>query len=204
VSLAFDLKAFRPEIGTDTLVSFAPCVYDPSEKKQLIRYALQHCLDEMQARWDAVSKAAEQFKGSGSATDKEALVREFREENADAMDFVKPVKVAVARTSANLLLMAALLKNSSFREEQEWRLVLPVFADKETLQNPRRFRAGKTTLIPYLAHPFAADSIAPLPLVDLILGPGSDANSVLAAQTFLRSEGIDLIPRESAVPYRSL
>jgi hypothetical protein len=45
VSLAFDLRSFRPPAGNETLVSFAPCVYGPRKKKELIMYALRHlCL----------------------------------------------------------------------------------------------------------------------------------------------------------------
>jgi hypothetical protein len=65
----------------------------------------------------------------------------------------------------------------------------------------RRFRVEKTTLIPYIAHPFSA--AGPVPLVDIILGPGSDENSVLAAHRFLKSQGLNLSPRLSKVPYRA-
>jgi hypothetical protein len=69
------------------------------------------------------------------------------------------------------------------------------------MSNPPRFRIEKTTLIPYIAHPFPA--AGPLPLVDIILGPGSDENSVFAAQRFLKSQGLNLKPRLSKVPYRA-
>ncbi len=36
----------------------------------------------------------------------------------------------------------------------------------------------------------------------MILGPGSDENFVSAAKSFLESEGIKLMPRQSDVPYR--
>ena len=85
--------------------------------------------------------------------------------------------------------------------KNEWRLVLPILLDQTTpLKNPPKFRVGKTTLIPYIAHPFAA---ATLPIVDVILGPGSDENSIFAAQRFLKSHDINLTPRLSKVPYRS-
>jgi len=49
VSLAFDLKAIRPPSGSDTLVSFAPCVYDPVKKVELLSYALHHFTEEVSA-----------------------------------------------------------------------------------------------------------------------------------------------------------
>ena len=69
-----------------------------------------------------------------------------------------------------------------------------------------RFRVEKTTLVPYVAHPFSWDDTVAaesLPLVDIILGPGSDENSVFAAQKFLNSQGLRLKPRLSKVPYRA-
>lgn len=81
---------------------------------------------------------------------------------------------AVAQTRANYLRVAALSKNPSFEEEKEWRFVLPMFGEPaRPLENPPQFRAGKTTLIPYVAHPTSK-----FPLVDVILGPGSDENSL--------------------------
>src|SRR5215813_13501194 len=94
---------------------------------------------------------------------------------------VSCLDLAIAR-----LQITALLKNSSFQEENEWRLVLPRLMDSPTpMKNPPQFRIGRTTL-PYLAHPL------PLALVDIILGPGSDENSVFAAQRFLNVQGFDL------------
>lgn len=74
----------------------------------------------------------------------------------------------------------------------------------QTLQNPRLFRVGTTSLIPYVAFPFAVDPLAALPLEDVILGPGSDENSASAAQSFLGSLGINVLPRHSRVPYRPM
>jgi hypothetical protein len=83
-----------------------------------------------------------------------------------------------------------------------WRLVLPVRAGKK-LQNPPRFREGNTTLIPYVAYPFPI-AAGVLPLVDVILGPGSHPSAPQAAFAFLTSEGIMVLPRESKVPYRPM
>jgi hypothetical protein len=96
--------------------------------------------------------------------------------------------------------MAALLKNSAFAEENEWRLVLPTLSRTPPMRNPPQFRVAKTTLIPYIAHPISS---APFPLVDVILGPGSDENALFAAQTFLKSQGLEIAPRLSKVPYRA-
>src|SRR5262245_18671052 len=52
--------------------------------------------------------------------------------------------VAVVLTRIHYLQVGALSKNSSFAEEKEWRLVLPMFGDPQTPpENPPQFRAGK-------------------------------------------------------------
>lgn len=133
--------------------------------------------------------------------DKEEVVKEFLAANPDKMASFEELANAVTNTRVDCLRIAALLKNSSFEEENEWRLVLPMLIDPATPpKNPPRFRAGKTTSIPYIAHPFSAN--AGLPLVDIILGPGSDENSVFAAERFLKLAGLSLMPRLSKVPYR--
>jgi len=120
-------------------------------------------------------------------------------------DLRSPIKDAMIRVEAGILRIVAFLKNSSFYEEREWRLVFPVLSERDLPPNTRCFRVANTTLIPYIAYPFSTDPDAPLPLVDVILGPDSHVNSVLAAQSFLGSKGIKhLIPRQSAVPFQSL
>ncbi len=129
-------------------------------------------------------------------------MKEFLNANPSQKAPAEKFLAAVTKTRVDCLRIAALLKNSSFQEENEWRLVLPTLLDRTTpMNNPPRFRVGKTTLIPYIAHPFSAN--APLPIVDIILGPASDENSVFAAQRFLKSEGLNLTPRLSKVPYRA-
>jgi hypothetical protein len=61
----------------------------------------------------------------------------------------------------------------------------------------RQFRCGNTTLIPYIAYPFSADT-----LVDVMLGPGSDAKAIQAAEAFLKSQKISVPPRVSKIPFR--
>jgi hypothetical protein len=185
VSLGFDLKNLRPSPGKDTFVQLAPCVYDLKQKKELVLHALHHTIDALQGYWE--NRLAEGM--SPSSTMVEDVKKIFVDSNLNV--------------SADMLRIAALMKHSSFREEGEWRLVLPVHTSKEdNLENPIRFRAGATTLIPYLDAPFSFELSDSFPLVDVILGPGSDANSLDAVRLFLRTRKIDLTPRVSQVPYR--
>jgi hypothetical protein len=203
VSLAFDLKTFRPPADVGTLVSFAPCVYDPSEKEELVLHALHHFKEEVHGYRERAFKAACDLNPENlTSINKELVVKEFLEANPNKKEGSERFQAAVVKTRIDCLRIAALLKHSSFEEESEWRLVLPTLMDQPTpMSNPPRFRVEKTTLIPYIAHPFSATG--PLPLVDIILGPGSDENSAFAAQRFLKSQGLNLKPRLSKVPYRA-
>jgi hypothetical protein len=114
VSLAFNLKGFRPPSGTDTFVSFAPCIYDLSAQKEFIRQALNHFMQQIQDYWDGAFTAASQIKGSFST--KEAVIKEITEKNLKAPDFDKRLQAALMKTSADLLRITALLKNPSFHQ----------------------------------------------------------------------------------------
>ena len=202
ISLAFDASAFRLQSRSDTLVWFAPCVYDASKQRELIRSALRHFTDALRGEALALK---DQVKGFPSSPDTEslriaALKSFFEEQNAE--NFSSRLSTALRRTALDLLRLAALLKDPSFREENEWRLVLPASTIQEHRQNLTCFRPGETTLIPYIEHPFPLTTDSALPLADVILGPGSYVNSVSATQSFLQSQGILLKPRQSKVPYR--
>jgi Protein of unknown function (DUF2971) len=201
-SLGLDLRLFRPAHYQKHPITFAPCVYDKNKQKELLRHVLyrflttsdrhlDHALGEYRSdvglvgpNWPNMTEVAEKQDAS---IRRSGLLREQLRSNAK--DLVQA-----------LLRLAALLKDPSFAEEREWRLIVPVWNTAST--RPRCLvRAGTTTLIPYLEVPIPGDEI---PLRDLILGPGSEASIAnQAARSFLACEGIDLFPRESRVPFRS-
>lgn len=204
VSLAFDLRTVRPPTGSGSLVSFAPCVYRPSDKRDLVLHALNHFMEEVTGtRVKAFEAACELTPALRTAANKEQVVREYFDAYPDQRPLAENFQAAAAKTFVDCMRIVGLLKDSSFEEENEWRLVLPMLLDHgATAKNPPQFRVGRTTLIPYVAHPFSPTG--PLPLVDIILGPGSDDNSIFAAERFLKSHGLNLAPRLSKVPYRVL
>jgi hypothetical protein len=203
VSLAFELSSFRPPPKIETAVSFAPCVYDAEVKNQLVMDALHHFRDEVGGYRQRVYKdALKRNPEKGALANKEKVVLDYLEANPSEKDPSSKLNAAVTKTGYDFLRISSLLKHSSFKEENEWRLVLPTLIDDtKTANNPPQFRVGRTSLVPYIAYAFKS---VPLPLVDVILGPGSDENSLFAAQRFLTSQGIGLKPRLSSVPYRAL
>ncbi len=201
VSLGLNLAELRPPADVDTLVCFAPCVYDLSGKKALVQFALDHFMKEAQQYWDATREAFLKDSGLSSLTNPAGIMEAVRKLPATA-EFNKKVAIAAAKMRADLLRIAALAKDQAFCEEREWRLVLPLAAEHQKLRNPPKYRAGGTTLVPYISHPFSPNAQAPTPLVDVILGPGSDPSATQAVRSFLRSERVMAPIRESKVPYR--
>ena len=160
VSLAFDLFVPRIEVRVNGFGLLAPCVYDLKTKKECLSHALDHYKEKSEQIWKEGPDACNPVSAE-----------EIRK------------RLAMVKTGVELLQVTALLKNESFFEEKEWRLIIPVFAGREEPQ--RQFRCGNTTLIPYIAYPFSADT-----LVDVMLGPGSDAKAIQAAEAFLKSTNI--------------
>ena len=183
---------------------FAPCIYTELEKSELISAALHNFKEEVVGYHTRIFEAACKIEPDKAALDKDAVVKEYLKKNPTAKAPQKDLEDAVTRTRVDCLRTSALLKSSAFVEECEWRLVLPVPLDKppSSMSNPPQFRVGRNTLIPFIAHPIDKHSNSHVPLVDVILGPGSDENSLFAAERFLKSQGLDVIPRLSKVPYR--
>jgi hypothetical protein len=177
VCIGFDLESFRPPKNLGILASFAPCVYDTALQRELVVSTLQPFRNEIEGNLDKIH---------GSGLDAGAPASQFYQ--------------AATRLFVALWTIAALSKDPSFREEAEWRLVLPLQPDRQPPpDNPPKFRIRTTTLIPYIAHPNPPRK--PLPIVDVILGPGSHEHSVAAVEAFLKSNGINVTPRQSTVPY---
>jgi hypothetical protein len=94
--------------------------------------------------------------------------------------------------------VAPLLKDHSFFEEQEWRLVGLATSFEHS---PVRFRDGRSMLIPYQRHPFSAR----LPIEELVIGPTPHRELARdAAEAILLSNGLPSTKvRSSSIPYRT-
>jgi hypothetical protein len=180
---------------------FAPCVYEESKKKELISFALHHGVEGLTAIYNELPKVRLRSHKEPSTYDFSGTLKEIQDKVKDPTRMRRLVD-AVLRTFLDLFQIVALLKNRSFEEEREWRLLISGAAEDETLQYPRQFRIGTTTLVPYVAYPLTTEPDTPIPLCDVLLGPGSDENSAVAARGLLETQGVKALPRMSSVPYR--
>lgn len=204
-SIGLDLRKIRPDPKIGSLAAFAPCVYDDNKKKELISGTIKNFVDILSELWKlttdkdklaAMLEKVQEEHGGISAIEAGNIVKATVQVEID-----KGLKEGAAELARDLLTLCALLKHSAFSEEQEWRLVLPMNANNTPKFGKRRFRAATSTLIPYMEFNLAESD--EMPLTDLILGPGSDAESAVdAAQSFLISEGFSATPRPSKAPFR--
>lgn len=103
---------------------------------------------------------------------------------------------------ADLLKIAALIKHSGFAEEREWRAV------SESRSNyvggtPISYRAGKTSLVPYLIAPLPRSADNLLSMQMAMLGPSPNPNlAARALSMFLARYAECPQVGASGIPYR--
>jgi hypothetical protein len=96
-----------------------------------------------------------------------------------------------------------LLKHESFSEEREWRLVFPIGNIFLPTNRKIEFRATSNSIVPYVAYPLLVhNQTGPIPLYQVIVGPGSHPSATLGVTMFLGRNEIPIQAEPSAVPYR--
>ena len=162
VSIGFDPQSILA-LAKRQSFQVGRCVYDAEAQLALIRQVV-----------DAVEAVAE---AEGECTDPQR--RPPEQSYYDSFEEVE----------SDLLRIAAILKHPSFQEEEEWRIVSPVFSD--LAQAPIRFREGTSMIIPYLEFGLTATPDAPLEFEHLFLGPSPNISiSMNSLELCLARHGI--------------
>jgi hypothetical protein len=215
VSVALDLRPFRPPTESDSAITFAPCVYEDDEKKRLIQHALQHFVKVNQSRWNEAAQRFLREHASSSQRPSANQIAEVTNAVFSGREYTDQLLEGLIEAKKRIFRLSGLLKHRAFHHEKEWRLVLPISPgkDKSNLAQPIRFRSTGASLIPYIEFPLEVIRNVPsaeaqpmpiLPVVDVMLGPGATDNNIASAQDLLRSKSVDVVPRISGVPYRNL
>jgi hypothetical protein len=149
----------------------APCIYEPSEQSTLIRSLVEEVLEQSMV---------------GRKTGETDREKDYWERGASL--------------GAYLHRYAPILKDRSFREEREWRIISKPLTCEEKLFD---FREGSSLVIPYYKFPLEADGLA-FRVHEVIVGPTSDEErSKRSVESFLIHQGLENVPvRVSSVPYR--
>jgi hypothetical protein len=112
------------------------------------------------------------------------------------------IHAAAFKRFAGLLSLAApIVKDQSFEEELEWRLVAP---SSSFDQADPQFRSGKSSLIPFFKYRLA-DEGADLEIREIIIGPTPEQElAELALKSLKATQGISIgSVRASQIPYRN-
>lgn len=152
------------------------CIYEPTRQRELVRQVL-----------DVVEQQVDDNVNGGESMQQLATI----------------YRMVFESIELDLLRIAAILKHPSFQEEQEWRLVSPVYADHG--EAPILFREAHAMLVPYVKFNLRQELESPPQLDHLYLGPTSNINiSMNSLRMFLSQNG--MIPRRGIdycqIPYR--
>ncbi len=200
VSMGFDLRSIRPSLDIGTAVTFAPCIYLETEKKALLKEIFAHFRNGLQEWWNSIMSLARAQRLQTGVIDPQFGQRIIAEHSQELKGVVNQY---IATLQFDLLRTAPLLKNESFSEEREWRLVLPWNPIRLPMKHPLEFRAARDTLVPYVAYPLnRPNQQGPIFCKHVILGPGSHPSAEIGIRLFLRKCEIPVLPRPSKIPYR--
>jgi hypothetical protein len=132
-----------------------------------------------------------------------ALIDEVLEENIGCRKGTGDAEQCLPRGGnlpAYLNRYAPILKDRSFRDEREWRII----SRPQMCRGSRfSFREGSSMMTPFYRFPIGDDDM-PVPFEEVVVGPTLDqSRSKASVRSFLVSRGLgDVRVRLSAVPYR--
>ncbi len=161
VSLGFS-KEYILQCAEKQHFKIGKCIYNPERQLQLIKEVV-----------DAVEAEAEEY--------------EREQKGAKLLDEIyRPV---FEKMEIDLLKIAAVLKHPSFREEEEWRVVSPVYTSYT--DSPILFREANAMLVPYIEFDLKLKSEQPPQIEHVFLGPTSNTSiSMNSLKMFLSQHNI--------------
>jgi hypothetical protein len=200
VSIGFDLRGLRPPSNIGTTVTFAPCLYREADKDALLKAIFAHYRNGLQEWWDSIVNLARKKQVEGGGTPPQFIQQLLAEHSKEQTEVTVRCH---ANLQFDLLRTAPLLKDESFSEEKEWRLVLPWESIRLPTNHPIEFRPIRDALVPYIAYPLnMPNQEGPIFCADLILGPGSHTAAAIGVNMFLQKQEIRILARPSNIPYR--
>ena len=190
----------------DTLVSFAPCIYQEQEKRALVASALHHFVSKALTLYRAAGDtgwAAQRLRTWNQLTPHDQADQNSL--NAWNEKYLKDeLNAQFILGAASLLRVAALCKDYAFHEEREWRLMLPIPRDRPLKSTARSYRMRNDEQVPYITTSLFAET-AYLPLTRVVVGPGGDVAARRKAVEVILQNAKYAVPVESSkVPLRFL
>lgn len=197
ISIGLDLRGLRKHVCRMMAV-FAPCIYDDEKKRDILAGIMRDLFDSTEQVTKLAYDAAEEAIKRGSSATQEDFESWYKS-NPECAELSKKLEEQRIETEYQLLHVAALMKNSAFREEREWRLVLPILKRFNDQGCRYAFAARADAIVPRLRQTLAEDGI---PVTRIIIGPGSHPNTEEAVTSYFITRGIDVPIDCSEVPFR--
>jgi Protein of unknown function (DUF2971) len=174
-AVGFSSQVLR--VATEKLEwSLAPCIYDPATQRDLVRALVEEVLEE---------NLGGPLPG----------VEDEEEDTA--------LKSMGGNFRPDLLKYAPILKDESFKEEREWRII-----SRPISRRRLDYREGRSLIIPYYRLPLCEDN-QNLELHEVVIGPTPDAErskssltSLMGSQKVVMQGDRGVTVRISQVPYR--
>lgn len=170
-SIGFDPDRLR-QLMQPQQFFLASCIYDPQEQTKI----LSQIINEL---WEAF-----QAEISANPAWLAALVSKYC--NMFIAEFIK---------------VGPTLKDPSFFEEQEWRMISnPIAFDDSRMGH----RPGTSTLIPYFSFSLM-ESAVDLPITEIIVGPTRHRELALqSTRSLVQRQAVNIRTRNSRIPYREV
>jgi hypothetical protein len=174
--LGFDVAKLNRILQTKGEYGLVACVYDRTQQEELINQTIDSAIDLWKHRRDPMPSGAKSR-------------RPFR--------IFPPIALRLYSC-----FLAPVLKNVSFSEEKEWRLI--------ALQNDARthkFRSGGSVLIPFIEIDLLEKRNVSnsMPVSEIIVGPTAHPDlASLSIRMLIESHGLKAHTKVSTIPFRSL
>jgi len=200
VSIGLDLRHLRHPSKAGGTVVFAPCIYKRTEKLKLLRSIIRAHRSYAE---DWFYQVIDIIDDRHSKTENPEPIVNFSFFNEYSPKLKSALEEAQKSFERDLIKIAPLLKDESFSEEKEWRLVLLSEPITMPMKLPVAFRPTRNALVPYVAFPLLLPSqTGEIPCNDLILGPGSHPAAQIGVDLFFQQRFMTLQARLSQIPYR--
>jgi Protein of unknown function (DUF2971) len=199
VSIGFDLREIRSNLNRQLAV-FAPCIYDDNEKRKLLREIIKELVERTAKLEELAYSAGLDAWNSKKYESHEKGFSDWFENSPECLELSQQIDHNRMSATYDLLHVAALMKHSSFSEEKEWRLAIPLLKGFNDHGASVFFGANAHSLVPRITLELDFDTT---PVMEIVLGPGSHPYAIEALQRYMTSQNLKPEIAKSLAPYRS-
>jgi len=199
VSIGIDLRQIRSKLNRQLAV-FAPCIYDDDQKRKLLREIIKELFERTAKLVELAYLGGRDAWNSPKYESDDNGFSDWFENSPECVELSKQIEHNRMSACYDLLHVAALMKHSSFREEKEWRLAIPLlkgFNDDGALVF---FGASANSLVPRISQQLDFDTSR---VIEIVLGPGGHPCAIDALQRYMALQNLRPQIARSSAPYRS-